>query len=76
MEVIKIKDEFGKDVSLEIIEVFKIDASEYAIVSPVGSEEAYAYRTFLNNGEREFESIGDGKEFEKVLEKYNSMHEE
>lgn len=76
MNTVKVKDEYGKDVELEIIDIFKIDNNEYAIVAPVGSNEAYAYKTVEKNGEREFESIGSGEEFQKVLEKYNSMNEE
>jgi uncharacterized protein YrzB (UPF0473 family) len=75
VQVITVKDEYGKDVKLEIVDVVKVDSKEYVIVSPLGSEEAYAYRTIEKNGEREYISIGEGEEFRKVLEKFNSMDE-
>ena len=74
-QVITVKDQYGKDVKLEIIDVVEVDNNKYAIVSPVGSNEAYAYRTIEKNGEIEYVSIGAGEEFKKVLEKYNSLNE-
>jgi uncharacterized protein YrzB (UPF0473 family) len=75
-QIITVKDEYGKDVKLEIIETLEVDNNKYAIVSPIGSEEAYAYRTIEKNGEIEYISVGYGEEFERVLEKFNSLAEE
>jgi uncharacterized protein YrzB (UPF0473 family) len=75
-QIITVKDEYGKDVELEIIETLEVDNNKYAIVSPINSEEAYAYRTVEKDGEIEYISIGYGEEFEKVLEKFNSLIDE
>lgn len=74
--IITVKDEYGKNVKLEIIETIEVDNNKYAIVSPIGSEEAYAYRTVEKAGEIEYISIGYGEEFERVLEKFNSLEDE
>lgn len=75
-QIITVKDEYGKDVKLEILENLEIDGNKYVIVAPIGSEEAYAYRTIEKAGEIEYISIGYGEEFERVLEKFNSLTEE
>jgi uncharacterized protein YrzB (UPF0473 family) len=75
-QIITVKDEYGKDVKLEILETIEVDNNKYVIVSPIGSEEAYAYRTIEKAGEIEYISIGYGEEFEKVLEKFNSLADE
>jgi hypothetical protein len=70
-QIITVKNEFGKDEKLEVIEVIDLESKQYAIVSPVNSEVAYAYRMIRKGNEIEYKSIGEGKEFNNVLQKYN-----
>ena len=70
-QIITVKNEFGKDEELEVIEVIALENKQYAIVSPVNSEVAYAYRMLRKGNEIEYKSIGEGKEFNQVLKKYN-----
>ncbi len=70
---ITVYNEEGNPVQLELIDVVKVDNSEYIIAGPKNSNEACAYKVInRSNGEVEYKSIGVGKEFDKVLEKYNS----
>lgn len=70
---ITVYNEQGNPVQMELIDVLKVDNSEYVIAGPKNSNEAYAYKLInRSNGEVEYKSIGTGKEFDKVLSKYNS----
>ncbi|MCY6354589.1 DUF1292 domain-containing protein [Clostridium sp. ZS2-4] len=73
-QTIEVKNEFGKKVELEIVDALKIGNDKYVIVSQKGSDEANAYREVNRNGEVEYASIGEGSEFKRVLEAYNSIH--
>jgi len=70
-ETITVLNEFGKKVDLELIDAIKMDGNEYVIVGPKDSEEAYAYRSVVTNGETEYSALGLGAEFKKVFDKYN-----
>jgi predicted HAD superfamily phosphohydrolase len=70
-QIITVKNEFGKDEKLEVIEVINLESKQYAIVSPVNSQVAYAYRMIRKGNEIEYKSIGAGEEFNNVLQKYN-----
>ena len=70
-ETITVLNENGEKVDLELIDAIKMDGNEYVIVGPKGSDEAYAYKSVVRNGETEYMSIGQGEEFKRVLEKYN-----
>lgn len=70
-QIITVKNEFGKDEKLEVIDIINLQDKQYAIVSPINSEVAYAYRMVRKGNEIEYKSIGEGKEFNEVLEKYN-----
>ena len=72
-ETITVVNEYGKKVDLELIDAIKVDGSEYVIVGPKDSNEAYAYKSVVKNGEVEYYSIGTGEEFKKVLDKYNEQ---
>jgi predicted HAD superfamily phosphohydrolase len=74
-QIITVKNEFGKDEKLEVIEVINLDNKQYAIVSPIDSEVAYAYKMMRKGNEIEYKSIGAGKEFNDVLQKYNEEQE-
>jgi predicted HAD superfamily phosphohydrolase len=74
-QVITVKNEFGKDETLEVIDVINIENKQYAIVSPMDSEVAYAYRMIRKGNEIEYKSIGAGKEFNAVLQKYNEAED-
>lgn len=69
--LITVVNENGKKVDLELIDTIKIDEDEYVIVGPKDSDEAYAYKAAIKNGQKEYFSIGQGAEFKRVLDKYN-----
>jgi hypothetical protein len=70
-EIITVLNESGQKVDLELIDAIKMDGNQYVIVGPKGSDEAFAYKSVVKNGETEYLSIGQGEEFKKVLKKYN-----
>jgi hypothetical protein len=70
-ETITVVNEFGKNVVLELIDAVKVDGKEYVIVGPKDSDEAYAYKSVVKNGETEYFSVGVGPEFKRVLDVYN-----
>ncbi len=70
-EIITVLNENGEKVDLELIDAIKMDGNEYVIVGPKDSDEAYAYKSVLVNGETEYLSIGQGQEFKKVLKKFS-----
>ena len=70
-ETITVVNEFGKKIDLELIDAIKLDGNQYVIVGPKDSNEAYAYKSVVKNGEKEYFSIGTGEEFKRVLDKYN-----
>jgi hypothetical protein len=72
-ETITVVNEYGKKVDLELIDSIKVDGNNYVIVGPKGSDEAYAYKSVVKNGETEYLSIGVGEEFKRVLDKYNEQ---
>lgn len=72
-ETITVINQNGEKVHLELIDAIKMDGNEYVIVGPKGSDEAYAYKSIVRNGETEYLSIGQGEEFKKVLQKYNQQ---
>jgi hypothetical protein len=70
-QTITVVNEFGKKIDLELIDAIKMDGNQYVIVGPKDSNEAYAYKSVVKNGETEYFSIGTGEEFKRVLDKYN-----
>jgi uncharacterized protein YrzB (UPF0473 family) len=72
-EVITVINQDGAKVDLELIDAIKMDGNQYVIVGPKGSDEAYAYKSVVRNGETEYLSIGQGEEFKRVLQKYNEQ---
>ena len=70
-EIITVLNENGDKVDLELIDAIKMDGTDYVIVGPKDSDEAYAYKSVVVNGEVEYKSIGQGEEFKKVLKKYS-----
>ncbi len=70
-KTITILNENGKKIDLELIDTIKMDVNEYVIVGPKESDEAYVYKSVVNNGETEYVSIGQGEEFKRVFQKYN-----
>ncbi|ABK61407.1 MULTISPECIES: DUF1292 domain-containing protein [Clostridium] len=73
---IMVKNEYGKDMELELIDVITIKNDKYVIVSMPGSDTANAYRAVnRKNGEVEYASIGSGAEFKRVLEAYNAKED-
>lgn len=74
MEFITVMMEGGKKEKLEVLDELNIGATHYVIVAPEDSDLAYAYRVTESNGFREYESVGEGKEFDAVLKRYNENH--
>lgn len=72
-ETITVLNEYGKKVDLELIDAIKVDGNQYVIVGPKDSDEAYAYKSVVKNGETEYFSVGQGAEFKKVLDKFNEL---
>ncbi|WP_010233691.1 DUF1292 domain-containing protein [Clostridium arbusti] len=72
-KLITVLNENGEKVDLEFIDAIKMDGNEYVIVGPKDSNEAYAYKSIIKNGETTYLSIGQGEEFKKVLQKYNQQ---
>ena len=72
-KTINVVNQNGEKVALDLIDVIKMDDKEYVIAGPKESDEAYAYKSVINNGETEYLSIGQGEEFKKVLQKYNEQ---
>ncbi|MCB2293752.1 DUF1292 domain-containing protein [Clostridium algoriphilum] len=70
-QIITVLNENGQKVDLELIEAIKLDGNQYVIVGPKDSDEAYAYKSVVVNGETEYLSIGQGEEFKKVLKKFS-----
>jgi uncharacterized protein YrzB (UPF0473 family) len=70
-ETITVVNQNGEQVDLELIDTINMDGNQYVIVGPKDSDDAYAYKSVVKNGETEYISIGQGEEFRRVLEKYN-----
>ena len=70
-QLITVVNENGEKVDLELIDAIKMDGNEYVIVGPKDSDEAYAYKSIIKNGEAEYFSIGQGEEFKRVLQEYS-----
>lgn len=70
-KLITVINQKGEKVDLEFIDAIKMDGNEYVIVGPKNSNEAYAYKSIIKNGETQYLSIGEGEEFNRVLQKYN-----
>lgn len=66
----------GETVELELVDTISLENNKYVIVSEVGSDNAFAYRVAEKGGQTQYKSIGDGSEFNKVLEAYNEKHKE
>jgi hypothetical protein len=64
----------GKKEKLEVLEKLDISGKRYVIVAPEDSDKAYAYRVTLNGNYEEYETVGEGKEFDMVLQKYNELN--
>ncbi|HEY5562623.1 MAG TPA: DUF1292 domain-containing protein [Clostridiaceae bacterium] len=69
-EIITVLNENGEKVELELIDDIKIAGNEYVIAGPKESDEVCAYKSVVKNGETEYLCIGEGEEFERVLQKY------
>ncbi|MEG0307129.1 MAG: DUF1292 domain-containing protein [Clostridium sp.] len=73
-QCIKVSGEDGKSVELEFIDVVKVGSLEYVIAGPKNSDEACAYKVVSReNGMVEYASVGEGREFNKVLTAYNNQ---
>ncbi len=72
-QIITVYNDKGKAIDMEFIDNIKVDGNEYVIAGPKNSDEAYAYKMVMKNGEVEYSSLGPGAEFKRVLDKYNQQ---
>ncbi|AHM57397.1 hypothetical protein EAL2_c21160 [Peptoclostridium acidaminophilum DSM 3953] len=76
-ELIKVQDEEGNDIELELIETIELDGNEYVILAPAGQEEdAYVYKVVDSPEGKKYVAIEDEDEFERVAEEYESYFDE
>ncbi|WP_035289423.1 DUF1292 domain-containing protein [Clostridium sp. KNHs214] len=75
-KTINVMDEKGNPIQLDIIDVLNVENNQYVIVGAQNSDEAYAYRAIPKGKEVEYVSIGEGVEFNKVLNAYNEKHKD
>ena len=68
---IMVENDKGQQVELEVIDRLTLDGNEYVVVSEKTSDNAYAFKVEMKNGKKDYQSIGDGPEFAKVLKAYN-----
>ena len=69
--IIKVMDEEGNKVELELIDTIVLDSQEYAILAQVEEEDdAYIYKVETIDGKKHYSYIEDDEEFERVSEAY------
>lgn len=74
---IVLTDENGNDVEFELVSTLEVDEKVYAILQPIGEEEAYIFNLkYDKNGEMELFEIEDDEEFEIVAEQYEMLETE
>ena len=74
---IVLTDENGNDVEFELVSTLEVDGKVYAILQPIGEEEAYIFNLkYDENGEMELSEIEDDEEFEIVAEQYDLLETE
>ena len=61
----------------ELVSTLEVDGKVYAILQPIGEEEAYIFNLkYDENGEMELSEIEDDEEFEIVAEQYELLETE
>lgn len=74
---IVLTDENGNDIEFELVSTLEVDEKVYAILQPIGEEEAYIFNLkYDENGEMELFEIEDDEEFEIVAEQYELLETE
>lgn len=74
---IVLTDENGNDVEFELVSTLEVDGKVYAILQPIGEEEAYIFNLkYDENGEMELSEIEDDEEFEIIAEQYEMLETE
>lgn len=74
---IVLTDENGNDVEFELVSTLEVDGKVYAILQPIGEEEAYIFNLkYDENGEMELSEIEGDEEFEIVAEQYELLETE
>lgn len=74
---IVLTDENGNDIEFELVSTLEVDGKVYAILQPIGEEEAYIFNLkYDENGEMELSEIEDDEEFEIVAEQYELLETE
>lgn len=70
-------DENGKEHNFEIIDLFEVDETEYAVIKPDDMEEGLLLRVeYDENGEAFLIEIEDNNEFEEVSKLYMELVDE
>lgn len=78
-QIIETVDENGNVVKFELFDIVEVDEQEYALLLPVGEEEAeeVVLMKITKDGEEYlFETIDNDEEFEKVATYVENMDEE
>lgn len=77
-EIIVLIDENGKEVKFEIIANFEVNDQEYAVLSPVDSDDdsATIFKIVDDGDEPVLEYLTDDDEFEFVAKAYEELLEE
>lgn len=70
-------DEEGNKMEFEVIDTFKVDEDEYAVLQPVDEEEAYIYKIENDeSGDPYIVEIEDSNEFNEIRDLYLEMLDE
>jgi uncharacterized protein YrzB (UPF0473 family) len=78
-QIIETIDENGNLVKFELFDIVEVDEREYALLLPVGEEEAdevVLMRITKDGDEYLFETIDDDAEFDKVADYVENMDDE
>lgn len=72
--VIKVMNEDGEKIELQLIHSLVVDGQKYVLLAPIGEEDdAYVYKAIpLGDNKESYEYIEDDEEFNKVLDAYEA----
>ena len=76
-KIISMVDEDGEKIDFELVEIIELDEKKYALLAPVGEEDdAFVYKIEMVDDKEQYIAVEDEKEFERVLEEYDSTFDE
>ena len=72
--VIKVMNEDGEKIELQLIHSLVVDGQKYVLLAPIGEEDdAYVYKAIpLGENKESYEYIEDDEEFNKVIDAYEA----